>query len=448
MNTVSHTHSISTWSTAAWVGVLCLATLLRLVALDRFRADLDADPDDYFSIAQSVAAGQGYLKQTANGPQPTAYRPPVYPLMLAAILRLGGDRFAIGLVQVCLGVMTVAITIAAARRLGLKWSAYVAGLFVAVDPLLVRNTTLVMTETLATCLTVAWLVTLPKSNPDAAVNGSPEKWGYIRAIPCGLLFGTAALCRPVYWAVLPFLAVVWGTRFAKRSELGPLAACCVSAILVVSAWGVRNQFVFGRPILTTTHGGYTLLLAHNDEYVRRVVNNADSNGMWPKEPLLAWQRSLEDRLAGETPPLDERVWSPGVELARDQWMSRQARSFLFANPAQSVRISLSLLSRFWGWLPRSESGLLSYAAGVHAALLIIAACIGSLVVSGGRDRSWLTLLSVIVAFTLVHSQYWADMRMRAPLEPLLALLAARGCRALCGFAGLETPTSALIGANR
>ena len=30
--------------------------------------------------------------------------------------------------------------------------------------------------------------------------------------------------------------------------------------LVVVPWGIRNLIVFGRPIITTTHGGYTLLL--------------------------------------------------------------------------------------------------------------------------------------------------------------------------------------------
>ena len=35
------------------------------------------------------------------------------------------------------------------------------------------------------------------------------------------------------------------------------------AAVVVSPWVIRNQRVFGKPIVTTTHGGYTLWLGNN-----------------------------------------------------------------------------------------------------------------------------------------------------------------------------------------
>ena len=40
--------------------------------------------------------------------------------------------------------------------------------------------------------------------------------------------------------------------------------------------------------------------------------------------------------------------------------------------------------------------------------------------------AWRPVLVLIVSFTAVHSIYWADMRMRAPLVPAIALLAAAG----------------------
>ncbi len=35
-------------------------------------------------------------------------------------------------------------------------------------------------------------------------------------------------------------------------------------------------------------------------------------------------------------------------------------------------------------------------------------------------------LCIILNFTAVHLVYWSNMRMRAPLVPLIALIAARG----------------------
>jgi hypothetical protein len=53
-------------------------------------------------------------------------------------------------------------------------------------------------------------------------------------------------------------------------------------------------------------------------------------------------------------------------------------------------------------------------------------------------------VALLISFTLVHAFYWADMRMRAPLVPVLALLAARAGAALCEkWPGLESFTSAV-----
>ena len=41
---------------------------------------------------------------------------------------------------------------------------------------------------------------------------------------------------------------------------------------------------------------------------------------------------------------------------------------------------------------------------------------------------WLWGVLLCLTFTLVHSIYWSDMRMRTPLMPFLALVAAMGAR--------------------
>ena len=74
-------------------------------------------------------------------------------------------------------------------------------------------------------------------------------------------------------------------------------------LIVLSPWAIRNQVQFGRPIVTTTHGGYTLLLANNPEFYHWLRSgpwgsvwradqfNADWNRRKPRDELQA------DRLA-------------------------------------------------------------------------------------------------------------------------------------------------------
>ena len=76
------------WS--LWAVVL-LGVLVRAAAMLRGPAVFD-DPDNYLPLARSLVAGDGF---TWKG-RPTAYRPPLYPLLLApcdldcwAAMRLG-----------------------------------------------------------------------------------------------------------------------------------------------------------------------------------------------------------------------------------------------------------------------------------------------------------------------------------------------------------------------
>jgi hypothetical protein len=52
------------------------------------------------------------------------------------------------------------------------------------------------------------------------------------------------------------------------------------------------------------------------------------------------------------------------------------------------------------------------------------------------DDRWTYPLLLVLNFTLVHLLYWSNMRMRAPLVPLIALVAARG---IAGVFGLVNP---------
>src|SRR5205823_6088481 len=111
----------------------------------------------------------------------------------------------------------------------------------------------------------------------------------------------------------------------QRLVRGGLLA--LSLGLVLLPWMIRNLWVFGEPVGTTTHGGYTLALANNPVYYREVLNG---------------------------PP--GRVWT-----GYDQWL--------------------------WWW-PRIAAPMMG------------------------------------VGLTLVHAVFWTDLRMRAPMVPAIALVAA------------------------
>src|SRR4051794_25706666 len=66
--------------------VAAMAFFLRLAAAAPWDGQLE-DPDNYLVLARSLAEGRGYVW---NG-QPTAYRPPLYPCLLAPMVAMLGD---------------------------------------------------------------------------------------------------------------------------------------------------------------------------------------------------------------------------------------------------------------------------------------------------------------------------------------------------------------------
>jgi uncharacterized membrane protein YbhN (UPF0104 family) len=413
--------------------LLLAALFVRAGVLSRYRGSLAADSDDYRSIAERIVAGEGFVDKQSH--TATAYRPPLYPLLVAAILSFGGGDLAIGAVQAALGAATVALTVLCARRLGLGRASLAAGLLAAVDPLLAYETSLVMTETLATFL-AALLLWLWLGEPGAR-----------RDLALGVAFGLCSLCRPTFWAVGVLAVAIWGfgvlraarsaTRSAAlvagRAQAAPWRASlgvAAGVVLVIAPWGIRNAIVMGRPIVTTTHGGYTLLLAHNPEYTRAVVDRP-WGAVWEGDPVASWGASLEAAMAGERPPIDLAHRSPAVELDRDEWMNRRAREYIRREPVTALRSGLTLLGRFWNVVPTPIAGRplstpLRLAIGAFYAAVMVLAIVGTIRVMRFDAAGWWPLVALVAGFTAVHAVYWADMRMRSPLIPAIDLLAVAG----------------------
>lgn len=442
--------------------MLCLAGLLRAAAAWHWRDELHTDRDGYRGIARRLIAGDGY--SSAAG-EPTAYRPPLYPLLLAGLL-WGGDA-AIAVAQVLLGVGTVWGTYRLGRRLVPERAALAAAGLVAVDPLLLRYTPQLMTETLFAFLCTFLLdrITshppvsgrrtegggqrtedggqraedgrrignpqspIPNQNPSPRHRVIPSANRTIRnAAVTGALFGLCALCRPTIWAWgIPVASVglCWILRNRGRADGVRRAwgTAVVAALLVVSPWVVRNAVVFGRPIVMTTHGGYTLLLGNNPVFYREVVDQPWGT-VWAGESRERWQQSLDRAMRDAEPP-------PETEIERDRFLFRRAVDNIRSRPATFAASCGLRVRRLWNVVPLSAAGgdlpaAVRWSVGGFYALLFLAALCGLLRLRKPEWRRWWPLVLLVLSFTAVHALYWSNARMRSPLVPAIALLAVRG----------------------
>ena len=418
-----------------WIFILVAAAFIRGPSAWVLQGQLEADPDAYRQLAERWnATGQYALEirgssSTSNVPlseRPTqyrtAFRPPLYPLVLAYAFRSGLPyETTVLLLHFLIGLATVGLTFVWAARWGSPKIAAVAAILVALDPLLIVQGSAVMTEPLATLLAVMVLLGWTRATFDGWTLGF---W------LTGLFLGLAILCRPPFlaWgAVLCLATVLVGIRqgAGRRALLGSVAMG-VAAVLIVAPWMVRNQKVFGVPKLTTTHGGYTLLLANNPSFYGAMERGVD---------LGTWEAESDEFKAILNDAWPNQVRTSAEELERDKAYHDRAVETILSNPALFLRSSGLRIGWFWSPLAHATRGegssraMLRGAAAIFYGIeyvLLGVTLLFSLRCRGPNLRGWAAWAMLALTLTAVHSLYWSNMRMRSPLVPGIAVAAAVG----------------------
>ncbi|MCX6031268.1 MAG: glycosyltransferase family 39 protein [Chloroflexi bacterium] len=384
----------------------------------------ELDAREYSDIAASLASGRGFA--LADGAL-TAIRPPLFPLLLAAVYRLaGGVNYAAGLaLEALLGTGVVLATYAAADRVYGRRTGRLAGLMAAIYPLLIYAGGALLSEPLFILLVMLALA----AGLTALDRPTPGNHALL-----GLWLGLAWLARPnglllviflLGWLVVarlqgrgdPAPAVdakgtqmnAGGRRFLAggksaliRVDLRPLLLAALAALAVVSPWIIRNYHVFGKLIPSTTMGGAVLFGSNN----ARVLAEPALHGDWvaPCEiPGAGWSCALD-------------------EVGRDAAWQQLGVQFIREHLSDLPRLVWWRIVKFWHLYPFTHGfpENVGFYAYVAAALLAGAG-------------AWLTrqqwrrtgaALAVIACFAAGALLFWGGFRMRTPAEPALIVLAA------------------------
>ncbi|QDU64654.1 hypothetical protein Pan216_55450 [Planctomycetes bacterium Pan216] len=386
-----------TGRTAGLLSCVALAITLRLgmavVATDW----LSDDRDDYIVFARCLA-GSGVYGSSPD--QPSAFRAPGYPLLLLPWCR---HSTALVFGVAALNLLASAVIVVATWRLvelgGFSGTAWVAALIVAIDPLLLQSSLLPMSETVFTALLVGLLFAWAERPSE----GSAWRWRGLAA----LLVTAAAMTRPLAWAIWLLLGLACLLTGRRRDWCW----ITLAAIFLCLPWVVRNQVVLGRPILTTTHGGYTLWLGQNPVYFREVV--AGPNATWPAASFQDWSLENTYRTRGKS------------ELQRNDYYRDQALRWMIQHPRNAARSIGHHLVSLWGLAPNYGPRLGQFLCSVFYGIVFALAVLG-LFQAKAWAQPFVILPVTIVATTAVHAVYWSNLRMRTPLMPVLAILAAWG----------------------
>ena len=369
------------------------------------------DAPSYVLLAKNLVAGQGYTYASI----PTAFRPPLYPLVLATLMWLFGAHWLIALrcLQFLLGMGTVFFVYRVSRRLfGARAGS--AGLLVALFlPTLIYTTSEVLTECLSAFFVAMFLLLLFRQLFEAD-RTSAAGLGITTSLAALGHFNLAALVAPAAGAAL-------GHRGRTRRVLR-LALVCLCSLAVVSPWIVRNWVEFGGRLVYGTESGYAAL-----EGVLSPSGRAQSPEIQQKK-ISGWmmyqlETNSPTRLAlPSEPQLSRRDWRITLQLWREKgWrmlpiLGRKLGYFWLSTD----QLLATTHFRLWTRIGRA-CGVLAY----WIALLL--ACLGFRHLwRERRDAAWLVAIYVIL-LTVVHFPFAMNTRLRLPImDPLVAALAAGG----------------------
>lgn len=406
------------------------------------------DSDSYWKLGRALAFGRPYRFDAERNWE--IFRTPGYPAILAPLFWAFGDNppiFAARLVGVAFGTLNVALVgVLAFSVFRRRDVAALSALFAALDPTLVFQSVLVLSEepfltfaliqAILAIKTARTLGFLPDATADFPENAAPapspfraetapatqfRQFAFLAAT-LGATSAAAVYLRPSWYHFLTFATifvlafVFWNAiRRQNRPPRRAFAAFAVVAVVstavffaALSPWIARNYRVAHRFIPTSLQMGASLY-----------------DGLSPTATGASDMRFVDDfrRLEAENPsgPADVHF-----EVRLDERLKTAALDWTRANPNAAARLALVKFARLWSPIPRepafSATPLKILLVASFTPLLLGGLC-GFFLSLRRRGTAW-TLLIPAFYVSALHVIFVSSIRYRIPVLPGFAILTA------------------------
>ncbi len=437
---------------AAGIAFRLLLLAVPSTPLSRKALEPIADTPEYVRLAENLARHHLFSLDSAPPFRPDVFRTPAYPLFLAGFVLLFTNPLLPALLgQLALSLCLIWATQRLARELGLDQRfAAIAALLVALSPNLAFLATKLVTETL---FTLGLILTVLLLNRFRVAGRAHD------LVAAGVLGGLLILTRPIA-TFFPLVIAGYLLYRQLRHRIAPLFAPILplaAATVVVLPWVVRNGQATGRYIISTVsernvylYSAASVLASEKSISVAAArdsmmaeagqvfgqLDSSDEARFWEKLSAVGWRHVLRHpatavrvHIAGSaaalTMPLSIRPllihFGAGTnqDFASTPHLAQQVFGLL-ARVRVSTAFALLWRERL-SRMPTLALILLIWALVFHLCLLLLIA-VGLL---NRQGRSVLWLLLPLLYFTLSVGPV-GDARFRAPVEPLMAIIASVG----------------------
>ena len=482
---------------ASWhrdLGIGALAFLLTLfvcvvsLSTNRQLGYLRGLSDRWLPLALNLA-DRGVF---GEGDEPTMFKPPAYPALLGAALRLtlgrppdatpGEFPRASPLVGLSLpyplsyieraALVTYAVNallLAGSAAVTFLWLRSAAGAFIAFCAALMLG---VNPYTLALVGTphyaIAHVFTLVVALWVSARAVERDPWPAAALLMAGCAWGLATLVRPVTLLLPPFLLLAFLALARGRARAALRATLLTTAgmALVIAPWAARNAALSGRLVPVSAQfwanvwaGTLQVVKAQPDHYRWKELREPFGRILRrvPDAPLRTDPNAVDDNLALEdafrSRALRNLSRRPGIYVEN---VRRSLSTFLL--DINAVMVSAyedaqrpDWTSTNWYWPGQAQdfgSRWIRRGFLAHFTALTLLAYGGALAGLWRRDRVVAIPLAAYACFAVAHALTWMDLMYYYVKVPFIIALAALAGRALDGrrvrLAGRTVPVGAAV----
>lgn len=410
------------------IGIFCLALLVRVI----YNNTVDYS---YYPLHDSLfyqTIGLNLLREHCFCLQShisTVYRAPLWPFIIAGISIIFGPNDYFARLFLCfIGSGTCVLIYLFARDLFSRRIGITAGIIGAIYPGLYIYDGWLYSESLYTFLLFAAcyaLYRIQRSSQDQNKRRlSPWIW-------CGILFALLSLTRPngilviglfIVWAIV----MVWQKILAPRvTAKGVIASTLIACALIVP-WTVRNYIVSHSFIPVATGDGTVLLGSYNDMALTTRTFAGGFLGTWIN-PLQSAPQVTKPYPPLNCPPPCEVARETAYKDAAVQWIEHHLR--LMPHLLKLHLINMWRPDIHEADLPTDRFTNQRPVQLVLAMMKTFPIPIYILAILGTLFTLWrwreLLFIYLMIALTIAQNiVFYGTPRFRAPIEPMLILLAA------------------------
>jgi len=393
------------------IRIIYLVTYSGLTEWDMFTVDTGF----HHRWAQSIADGNIFGDDIY-------IRGPLYIYLLGMCYAVFGATIWIGkILGLVIGLATTVVVYKLGMRLYGKSAAVIASLFYSLYPIAIYFEGELLADSLFTLLLTMSILLLIY-----AVDKKTLK----SVVWVGVIFGLAAITRPIILGLLPIFLIWYLNSIWKQDRKWiSVVVFFISIMAVIAPVTIRNLVVGGEPVLVASSGGINFYIG----------NNPEADGLTAKFPPMGSNWSM-----GEVKSLAEVYTGKKLNWSEvsDYWYG-QSYDWIGSNFGDFASLYIKKLYHFVNNYEISNNRFLSSFFNnftilkynpISFGLLFMIAIWGATIValSGKWRKEESLMILIIIVYIALISLFFVNARFRLPIIPIIIIIASAGLEKMQG----------------